>query len=325
MNLWSVILRRKYGTFYNNYVDWLIDHKIIQLKKKWKSGAGGKSKLYRLTLDVEDKVTRYLNTDKFLLRKINHFKKDEEKKLSPIYQQMVDDLKHVKLNYDKALASLELELETSLISKASFFKNKISIDAIKNEAFYNTKDEYGRLHTNYTNLKKSIRNNFLTIDDKEIEWLDIKNCQPKLLAKLILEKEKTLSPELEKFIQAVRDNTFYSSFSHLDIGKSDIKKLVFQIFFGKNKQNKKNLIFKEVWPAVWHWIVRLKREKKNHKHLSHMLQNMESDLIYNKICQTIKNVDSSIILFTVHDGLFFAKENLHIVKPIFDKFENEII
>lgn len=325
MNLWSVILRKKYGTYYNLYVDWLLDHRIIELKKKWKSGAGGKSKLYRLTLDVQNNVTRYLNRDKFLLKKINNFEKLETQKLSPIYQMMVDDLKHITLQYDKALESLNNELEYAMISNDSYFKNKISIDAIRDSSLYYCKDEYGRLHTNYTNLKKSVRNNFLTINGEEIVGLDIKNCQPKLLAKLMLEREKVLSKEQECFIQSVRDNTFYDSFKHLDISKDDVKKIVFQIFFGKNIREKNNIAFNTVWPGIWHWIVRLKREKKDHRYLSHLLQSMESDLIYNKICYEIKQQDPSIVMFTVHDGLYFAKKHLHIVQPIFDKYESQII
>lgn len=326
VHLWSVILRHNYGTFYKRYIDWCIDHQIIRLKKKWRSGENGHSKMYSLILDLDrNTITRKLNDDKILLKKKNFRQKIENKKLTPIYQEMINDLKHIKLDYDKALAALDSELEYSLTNDQSYLKNRISIDSIKNEAFYTTKDEYGRLHTNYTNLKKSIRNNFLTIDGKEIVGLDVKNCQPKLLAKLIIEKEKNLSNELQQFIQAVKDNTFYDSFKHLDLDKKAVKKIVFQVFFGKNRADKNNNDFKKVWPAVWEWIVKFKKEKRNHRQLSHLLQKMESDLIYNKICQEIKNVSKNIVLFTVHDGLFFAKENEEIVKPIFDKFESQII
>lgn len=328
MNLWSIILRKKYGTFYNHYVDWLLDHKIIELKKKWKSGAGGKSKLYRLTLDVQNNVTRYLNRDKFLLKKINAFEKSENNQLTPIYKSMVDDLRHISLDYDNALLLLNEELASKSINDDSYFKNKISIDAIRDKSLYYCKDEYGRLHTNFTNLKKSIRNNFLKIDNETITGLDIKNCQPKLLAKVILKKEKVLSKEMQRFISSVKDNTFYDSFKE-DFpnkdNKDDIKKMVFQVFFGKNIQEKNNNTFNKRWPEVWHWIVRLKRDRKDHAFLSHLLQTMESDLIYNKICKNIKEVDKDIRIFTVHDGLYFSEKYLNTIKPIFDRYENQII
>lgn len=323
-NLWSVILRKKYGTHYNYYIDWLLDHNIISLKKKWRAGTS--SKLYELTLDFKsNEIIRYPNTDKFLLRKINKHEKVEVKKLSPIYLEMLEDLKRVKLDYEKARLAIDNEHDVALIDVNSHLKNVMALTAIRDNIIYNTKDEYGRLHTNFTNLKKNIRNNFLTIDDKEIDCLDIKNCQPKLLAKIIKDNEKTLTPGLEAFILAVQSNAFYESFEKHKLEKKQIKKLVFQIFFGKNKNDKKNIAFKELWPDVWHWIVRLKKEKRNHKHLSHLLQKMESELIYDKICYEVKQNYPEIALFTVHDGIYFAKENLEKVKPIFDKFESQII
>lgn len=326
INLWSVILRKKYGTHYNYYIDWLIDHKIIVLKKKWKSGFNAKSKLYSLAIDVDNKnIVRYRNEDKFLLKKINKFEKAEAEKNSPIYQAMIEDLKYINLDYVNAKEALDNEFACALTDEKSYFKNLISLESIKNEVYYCTKDEYGRLHTNFTNLKKSLRNNFLKLNGKEISSLDIKNCQPKLLAKLILEKEKNLSKELQIFIERVKDGTFYSSFNYLDIPKDEIKQIVFQVFFGKNKNNNNNKHFKETWPELWQWIVNLKKTKHNHAFLSHLLQKMESDLVYNKICTEIKSKMPNVPLFTVHDGLFFPKEYADKITPIFDKYESQII
>ena len=324
MHLWSVILKKNYGTYYNYYVDWLIDHNFIKLKKKWQ--AGSSSKQYELTLNFNNsKITRVENDDKFLLRKLKKHEEDELIKMPPIYQLLQRDVEKIRLDYDGARESLDREHDISLIDDKSYFRNLMSLQAIKDHAFYVTRDEYGRLHTNFTNLKKNLRNNYLSIDGSKLASFDIKNCQPKLLASLIIKSEKTLTPGLKRFVDSVVNNKFYDSFKKFDLGKQAAKGIVYQIFFGRNRSDKNNLNFKDLWPDVWHWVVRIKREKRNHKYLSHVLQNMESDLVYNKICKEIKDTYPDVALFTVHDGIYFAEQHKSKVKPIFDKYEKTII
>ena len=45
-------------------------------------------------------------------------------------------------------------------------------------------DDFGRFHTNYTILKKEIRNNYLTISNEMLIEIDVKNSQPLFFAVL---------------------------------------------------------------------------------------------------------------------------------------------
>lgn len=321
MHLWSVLLRKRYGTLYNYYVDWLLDHRIIELKKKWRSGH--MSKLYKLTLNVDSKnVTRVYNYDKILLKKLNIFKKEYDDTLTFVYKTLVDDLNKITIEYNDAKKELDEELKLGLITSDSHFKNLLSIESIKNNILYTSKDKFGRMHTNFTSLKRSIRNNFLKINGNEIDYLDIKNCHPKLLGKMLLNEE---NEELKLYVKSVKENVFYKSFDEFNLSKEQIKKMVFQVFYGKNRNNKNNIFFKKKWPVLWQWIVFLKNKNNNSKYLCNLLQTSESNLIFNKICFKIKTEHPHIALFTVHDGVFFEKQYSNLIIPIFDKYENEII
>jgi hypothetical protein len=328
-NMWSVILRRRYGTHYNYYIDWLIDYKIIKLKSKWQAGI--KAKTYTLVLNLtNEKTTRILNKDQILLRKNNN---DELKEMSEIYTKMISDLSKVKVNFDKAIESLSNEYDVGLLDHRKYFKNIMALEQIVDKSIHAVKDDYGRLHTNFTTLKRSIRNNFLSLGDSEMSSLDIKNSQPQFLAKIILETEKKLSPELEKFINSVKEGNFYESFAALDMPRAKIKEMVYCVFFGKNimikketeTKNKANQNFVQYWPELWNWIVNWKKNSGNYKTLSHNLQRRESDLIYNHICLEIKEKLPNIIIFTVHDSIFFPIENKEIIEEIFFRNMKKLI
>jgi hypothetical protein len=65
--------------------------------------------------------------------------------------------------------------------------------------------------------------------------------------------------------------------------------------------------------------------KKNYKELSHELQKMESDFIFNHVIKEIYETYPDIVLFTVHDSILFPISYYDKVKVIFDKhFQNLI-
>lgn len=331
-NMWSVLLRHKYGTHYNYYVDWLIDHKIIKLKSKWQSGV--KAKTYVLAMNLNnDKTIRIKNTDKVLLKKWNN--KEQLKEMSDIYKLMISDLEKIVVDFDKAFESLRNEYDCGMLNDNKYFKNVLSLEQLRDGSIYAIKDKYGRLHTNFTTMKKSIRNNYLRLDGCEADCLDIKNSQPQFLAKIILETEleENLSEELQRFVQLVRAGKFYESFNDLDLPRSKIKEIVYRVFFGKNimiknnveSKNKANQLFIERWPEVWNWIVNWKRNSGDYKKLSHNLQERESDLVYNHICKEIKEKLPNTTIFTVHDSVFFPTDKREIIEEIFFRNMKKLI
>ena len=65
--------------------------------------------------------------------------------------------------------------------------------------------------------------------------------------------------------------------------------------------------------------------KKNYKELSHELQKMESDFIFNNVIKEIYETYPEITLFTVHDSIIFPKSYKHKVDVIFNKHFQKLI
>ena len=70
--------------------------------------------------------------------------------------------------------------------------------------------------------------------------------------------------------------------------RNEAKELIYKVLFGNNlKTNRKiNKIFKNLYPSVYEYILEFKESRTTYKELSHELQKMESDFIFNNV---IKN------------------------------------
>ena len=72
-----------------------------------------------------------------------------------------------------------------------------------------TFDPHGRFHSSFTNLKKEIRNQYLTIDGQKLSCLDIKTSQPFFLVQIMKENYAFTNPEINKFIDIVENHDLY--------------------------------------------------------------------------------------------------------------------
>jgi hypothetical protein len=59
---------------------------------------------------------------------------------------------------------------------------------------------------------------------------------------------------------------------------------------------------------------------KSYKEMSHILQKMESDFIFNKVIKTIIEKIPEVKLFTIHDSIVFQKKYLPEISVIFNNF-----
>jgi len=327
-NLWSPLLQKKYGMNYKLYLKWLMDENIIEVSSKW--FAGKKAITYKMLLDFNNEtIKRYKNYDPFLLKKLKNriiLEKYNgvDEKLLKLREKIIEDLFHVNLDYDNAIKKLSNEYEISLIDKMSYDKNYMTLESIKHRQIYWNFDKFGRLHTNFTILKKNIRNNYLTIDNQKIKEVDIPNSQPYFLSLLlndILSDEDKQTNEYNEFILRIKNSTFYESFDYLDVPRKEKKELVYKVFFDVNNMNeKRNRIFRNRWPLLWKWIKKWKESQNNYAALAWELQRRESNLIFNNICNDIKEEHPYIKIFTVHDSVFYPAKYDTIVKKIFNNY-----
>jgi hypothetical protein len=328
-NLSSLILKEKYGTYYNYYIKYLLYKNILTLICDYKKGKN--AKIYSLSKSILDnKIVRYKNKDKILIKKYN-FKMMESANLdktspidSKVKDKLIESLFMVKIDFYKSLFYLMPYIDDDEV----YNKNIYSIECLNDNNIFYHFDDYGRIHTNFTILKSIVRKNCLSINNEELIEIDINNSQPLFLSKLMKQSgskwvDKT---ELELFSELTISGKIYSylmeRFQIKD--RKRMKEIVYLILFGKNSPNSKyDKKFSEIFPTIHRFIKSYKKENKSYKILSHVLQKMESEFVFNKVVKTIMGKAPEIYLITIHDSIMVPKSYEKLCRDIFNNIFNE--
>jgi len=329
-NLWSVILRNKYGMHYSKYIEYLLEKGFMEMVSNYY--ATKKAKTYRLNYFNINTIKRVKTNDAILAKKNNRDYLENSitnYNNSPIdikiRKKLIDDLYHVNVDYDNSIKYLNNLKNEGKIELNKYYKNYTSLDSIKNNYLFFKFDEYGRFHTNFTILKREIRQNYIKIDNEEVIELDIKNSQPFFLSILfrneipeIDQKEK----EIQNFTWLARQGLFYDYFmdKYNNLNRSEIKLLTYKVLFGHNGINStENKIFQSVFPKIYDYVLEYKEINKDYRFLAHTLQRMESDFIFGKVIKEIYEKIPDIKLFTVHDSISYPIKYKSIVEEIFNR------
>lgn len=324
-NLSSLVLKEKYGYRYNIYIDFLVQEGILQLLKNYHKGVN--ARIYKLGDKViNGKISRYKNSDAILLKKyksaVSLLDKEDisnNKIELDVKRKLVDDLFHIQIDYVRSIFFLDSTLQDIDI----YNRNKYSVECINDKHIFYHFDSYGRMHTNFTILKSFIRKNCLLIDGCETSEIDIQNSQPLFLSKIIdiygrgivdktelnLFKYLTMSG---KYYQYLMDNSNIKD-------KKLVKEFTYKVLFGKNFNSKADLLFKSLFPTIHNFIKFYKKENGDYKILAYDLQNLESNLIFNKIVKEIMYIYPEIRLITVHDSIICQSKHKDIVGSIFNR------
>ena len=332
-NLWSLILRKKYGMNYNKYIDYLIDNGFITLVSNYY--VSKKSKTYKINHFDPDSIKKCIVYDTILSKKnsreyieqsISNYEKSEID--SKIKKRLIDDIYCVEIDHDKSFEFLNKLKNDNKIDNDKYYKNYNSIEGIKNNNLFFKFDDYGRFHTNFTILKKEIRQKYLTIDGEEIMEMDIKNSQPLFLASLLQEEIDPTDTEIKNFIDLTKNGIFYDYFMDKfgSLSRSEVKLLIYKVFFGRNGfKSIENKIFEKIFPKIYGYILDYKKINDDYRYLSHKLQKMESNFIFNQVIKEVYEKYPHIKLFTVHDSINFPVKYKKEVEEIFNKNLRKLI
>tara|TARA_R110000772_G_scaffold49196_2_gene113279 strand:+ start:250 stop:1443 length:1194 start_codon:yes stop_codon:yes gene_type:complete len=322
-NLNSVILREKYGTHYNFYMDYLIENKIIKMVSNYY--VGKKSKTYMILPRTLRGIISVKNSDAILMKKyrkfftVNYLKNLNYKFIElDLMIKIVENLDKVSIDYVGA----DDYINTLKLNKNQYTKNTHSIQCMKHHDMWFKFDRYGRFHSNLTTLKSGVRDQFLLIDGEPTKEIDITNSQPIFLTHLMSKHlDKVDIEEYEFFKQLVVNGQLYKymSINTGILGRKEIKKLMYTVFFGTNHLNKKeNKLFNKLFPSIFSFIRLYKKEKDNYKALAYELQRSESNLLFNSIIKDIIEKYTDLPFFTVHDSITVKNSDYNKVKEIFD-------
>jgi len=402
----SVVLRFEIGKHYRRYLEYLLKYKFIETDNHYivkSEDREGKCKCYCFSRRYASKgYEKYEITKKSLLNKIESWKHRQFGKmisddmLSHLYSMMnkiTIDMDAVKIYLSEAVKSKAITQR-----KANIELSKCEKINDKETNLFLTKDSYGRVHTNFTNISKHIRENFLSLHGEKLVHLDIISSQPAMLYNLfkdylmevldIVEKrqedEYYTSPKeykwkgvdvRDKYVNKSNSYTgkhIYSNkfmpvvekhgedsymdllekgFEELTFYKKSLQADIYEIFrdswkhyFGEDrtrKEMKQEWVsyvfgqnnspghdkFKYLWDEEFPILNKILKNFKNgnHKPLSHELQRKESDLVFNKLCPKIDNMN--IDYFTVHDCVVVPESVADDVYNVFSKIlkENNVV
>lgn len=320
----SIILKEKYGYIYNYYIDYLTEKEIIKLDKNYLKG--NNSRIYSICDDIlKNDILRFRNNEKVLLRKYS--KKYDQYEIDKnniidreIKIKLIQDLSSVKIEFDRAIFYLD-SIKDNI---DNYNRNKYSAESIKEGHIFYHFDKYGRMHTNFTILKSFIRKNCLLIDNEETCEIDIPNSQPFFLSKLIeISDSKWVNKqELEFFSSLVTSGTYYKYIiEKLNLeSKSEAKELTYKVMFGQNKKNStSDMLFSSIFPTIHNFIKIYKKEYSDYRIISHHLQKMESNLIFNKVISRVMDINKDVKLITIHDSIITQKKWKNLVLDILNQ------
>ncbi len=207
---------------------------------------------------------------------------------------------------------------------------------INNDLFF-TFDDWGRFHSNFTNLNKEIRTNYLTIDGQPIGEMDVKSSQPFFLSQ-VMKRDPLLFDieEVKRFINILEDDSQdiylmfvhkypeYFTYKNEKLNRNKSKLLVIKSLFNRKKNKTKyKEIFKKEFPFIFDYMNNYKYDSLQELWLS--LQRMESQFIFNRVYMSIIKQIPEIKIITVHDSICYPIKYHDTVKVIWDKHRQEMI
>ena len=318
----SKVLKQIYGKYYKRYINYLIQHDFIH-KVRHHSTTEHTSNLYALNAKSLS-LKHYIINDYILERKLKKVQSEYISTVSvlrttipvDIRQKLVKDVYEVELDYDSALSFLN---SMGSISQRKYHMNLSMLNNIKDRNLFFTFDPYGRFHSNFTNLKKEIRNNYLKIDGQELDYLDIKSSQPFFLVQILKENYTFKNTEINKFIDIVENHDIYNhikdSSPEFNNDRDKAKRsVIMTLFDDKHKTTKHKELFKALFPLVYNFIEGYETLYKEPLWMT--LQRHESLFIYNMVYRKIVKEIPTIKLLTVHDSIYFPIQHKNQIMEI---------
>jgi hypothetical protein len=325
MPLNSEVMRKQYGTHYNYYIKYLLDNGYIRLVANYSTGRNSNIYAIRdeyLKGSAMNIMSIEMPENKANSMSFNTNPTDGNSLIDPeVRLLLTQDLNAVTIDFESAMSWLDHQNFTW----KKRLKSLASICKINETNLYWSFDIYGRMHTNFTVLKREIRKEFLYIDGEQTDEVDIGNSQPMFLYLFMRNQGFT---KWQGFDEDVLNESLYDKIMN-NVGlpnRKEAKTLVYKILFGRNDYKcSDNQAFYEMYPRVWEWISSYKIKAEDHCVLSHFLQREESNFIYNTVIKRIKKEIPDIKIFTVHDSISCqAKYKLAISEILNEELYNII-
>jgi len=225
----SKIIRMELGKHYKRYLEYLLEFKFINTDNYYivgKNKTDGKCKCYGLHKRYnDDKVVNYEIVKPSLLKKMLKWQNDKFGKMrnDELLGHLYDMMRTFKVDIRGAKEYLDNEVKNKRLSKR---KARLELDKCERingddvHSLFLTRDRFGRVHTNFTNISRHIRENFLISENGEkLVQLDVISCQPALLYTLFKNYLNKILDESGKY----REDEFYMSPFEITPNAEDVR------------------------------------------------------------------------------------------------------
>jgi hypothetical protein len=304
----ALYLRRIINEKFEEYRDTLVDIGVIDCDRVYvKNRKSFGYKLLPPYSEVKHKEIELRNA--CILRNIEKWKA-RRLPTTDVHMHLYYFLNNVDIDHEAAL------LEIGGLPAIEYNYAKIAIDKFKNKDFFLYSDDYGRVHTNITSLKSTLRR-FLSYKKEKLVNIDVINSQPLLLF-LLPSIRCAFSNVIENFEMDILDykdlvesGKLYDFLMEGEVDRGAFKEMFFrETFFGKTVSKK----FRFLFPSIAKYLLEIK--KKDYRRLAWMMQKAESNLVINRICRRLMNEYKDAFITTIHDSIMTTEQYVEDIKKV---------
>ena len=186
------------------------------------------------------------------------------------------------------------------------------LDCIRRGNIYSDRCEFGRFHSNYTSLSKTLRRNLRTKSNDQLTALDITNCQPLILG--IVTRNQSPTPycsTLSAWLDWTQKGLIYefaaeslTAITGRKWERQEAKDLFLPFMFDRVDRMRRNLlwqVFEQDFSSVLDCICRIKGER--YQALSHRLMSLEAEIMIDGVAAKFMQKHPDAPILTIHDEL----------------------
>jgi len=305
---------------------------------------------------ANDDIVVIKATDRRIVRRLDSYNdcKSTGKKSEwqPVHHRLHEEQFKLDIDVDKAEGIIETLVPTTARRRnKQDFENivinsricqRVWVSVIAEKHHTQTVGTTGRVYNCITSVNRKLRP-ALIYNGKPLESVDIRNSQPALLAKLViddLKERQTAHPgDLIKYIELTSKGEFYNyiyDITRRTISKDDIKRKFLTDIFAKKKwvKTKSGIVvsrnyhsevedvFRQEFPTVFMYICKTNQADsksgitllKSHSVLIRKLQRIESELVIHDAA--VRALDQNLFILTLHDAIFCGAGQSEIVAEL---------
>lgn len=232
----------------------------------------------------------------------------------------------------------------------------IGVDYIRCRDFRFVVDDYGRIHTNVTNLRRTLRRH-ISVDGERLVNVDIAESQPLFVGLALADQQarengtgpanaymmvstmmdntmmdKTASPsdhfgrdrlpqDLRDYLALCERRCLYQFVADcLEVPRSEAKRRVMVVFFDRPwHRNVVSDALEQRFPTVMAAMRGIKRQ--DYRRLAHFAQRIESRFMYGRIVPRLMRERPELFVTTIHDSvLTTTREGVYVRRVMLEEF-----